>query len=229
MSHTAISDFTNIKLEAHIKTVLLDLDNTCYRYEPCHKGAQESFFKAIEKIVGPTPELELIYKEAQLKVKGRIPTQASSHSRILYAQTIFELLGRKDGHLYAPYLENEYWSAFIKKMEKVKGLDTFLANCQKSDTTVVVISDLTTAIQCQKLLALNIAKSIDFLVTAEEVGADKPDPKPFLVALEKANGKPESSIVIGDNYERDIKGAISLGIDSILITHDATNKTTLLR
>lgn len=229
MAHTTAKDFTEVKLEDHIKTVLLDLDNTCYQYDPCHKVALQNLQQAIENITGHILNFDEKYKEAQQQVKRRIPTSASSHSRILYIQAFFEIIDRKDGHIHAPLLEKLYWDTFLKTMKKVPGLDDFLAICQKSDKTVVVVSDLTTAIQCQKLLTLNIAKSIDFLVTAEEVGADKPDHKPFLVALEKANGKPESSIVIGDNYERDIKGAMALDIASILITHDTKNQTTPVR
>lgn len=229
MAHTTATDFTEITLASHIKTVLLDLDNTCYQYDTCHIAALEAFRQAIENITGPIPDFDEKYKDAQRRVKSRIPTHAASHSRILYAQSLCELLGRTDGHIHAPFLEKAYWDTFLKTMKKVAGLDEFLANCRKSGTTVAVVSDLTTTIQCQKLVALDIAKTIDFLVTAEEVGADKPDPKPFLAALEKAKGDTSSAVVIGDNHERDIRGADSLGIDSILITHDTKNQTIPLR
>ena len=205
MSYTTAIDFTQIKVPSGIKTILLDLDNTCYEYTPCHNAALLQMQAAVEKIVGIVPDFLSLYQKAQQQVKNRIPKHASSHSRVLYAQTLFELLGRTDGHIYAPDLEKVYWDTFIKTMKKVAGLDDFLANCRKSGKTVIVVSDLTTTIQCQKLIALDIAKSIDFLVTAEEVGADKPDSKPFLVALEKANGDIHTAVVIGDNYERDIK------------------------
>jgi FMN phosphatase YigB (HAD superfamily) len=229
MAHTTATDFTKIKLASHIKTVLLDLDNTCYQYDPCHLAALQALRQAIENVTGSIPDFDVKYKEAQELVKSRIPTHAASHSRILYAQSLCELLGRTDGHIHAPSLEKVYWDTFIKTMKKVAGLDDFLANCRKSGTTVVVVSDLTTTIQCQKLIALDIAKSIDFLVTAEEAGADKPDPKPFLVALEKARGDIHTSVVIGDNHERDIKGASFLGISSIQIMHDTKNQKTPLR
>ena len=229
MSHTTVTDFTHIELSSHIKTVLLDLDNTCYQYDPCHQAAIQDFKQALESIAGPIPDFDTLYKAAQQQVKVRIPTHAASHSRVLYAQALCELIGRTDAHIHAAHLEKVYWDTFLSTMQKTAGLDAFLAHCRKSDTTVVVVSDLTTTIQCQKLVALHIAENIDFLVTAEEVGADKPDPKPFLVALEKAGGDIQTSIVIGDNYERDIEGAMALGIASILITHDTKNQTTPVR
>ncbi len=229
MTHLTVTDFTEIKLAPQLKTVLLDLDNTCYLYDPCHTIGLEKLRTSLEKVVGPVPDFLSQYKIAQKQVKDRIPTQAASHSRALYVQALFERLGRTDGHTHMVALEKAYWDGFFTKMELIAGLTDFLADCRKSGKTVVVVSDLTTIIQCQKLAVLGIAKDIDFLVTAEEVGADKPDPKPFLVALEKAGGQTHTSVVIGDNYERDIKGAETLGIDSILITHDTENKKLPLR
>ncbi len=229
MKHATATDFTDIILDSHIRTILLDLDNTCYLYAPCHQAGLKQMQIEAEKIFGLLPDFLLRYKNAQEQVKRRIPTQAASHSRVLYAQTLGELLGRKDGHIFAPILEKTYWDAFFTEMKPILGLNAFLADCRKNDTTVVVVSDLTTTIQCHKLIALDIAKDIDFLVTAEEVGTDKPDPKPFLIAIEKAKGKIDTSLIIGDNYERDIKGAISIGIDSILITHGKQNQKNSLR
>ena len=224
-----IHDFQTLTLPDSIKTVLLDLDNTCYKYEPCHDKALSKTRQVIESIVGQLPNFAGLYSQAQKQTKERIPTLAASHSRILYFQALFEILGRSDGHLHAPRLEEIYWEAFMSVMEKTIGLDDFLANSRRSGKTIVVVSDLTATIQCQKLLALHLEDKIDFLVTAEEVGAEKPDAKPFLVALEKAGSGADAAVMIGDNYERDIVGAENLGIDGILITHDTSTQKTSLR
>jgi FMN phosphatase YigB (HAD superfamily) len=228
MSHAIVTDFTQIKLPAGIKTILLDLDNTCYQYHPCHQAGLLDIQQAIEEITGPISNFHSLYQEAQKQIKDRISTQAASHSRVLYAQALFELLGRRDGHIYAHTLEEVYWSTFLKTMKKTAGLDDFLADCHKNATTVVVVSDLTTTIQCRKIVELGIAEAIDYLITAEEAGADKPDPKPFLLALEKANSNIESAIVIGDSEDKDIAGAKALGMVSILLQHEATTSQTTI-
>ncbi len=215
-----ITDFQTLKLLPNIQTLLLDLDNTCYQYEPCHTTALQATKDAIEQITGPLPHFNELYKEAQQKVKAKIPTQAASHSRILYFQAMFETLGRTDGHQHLPRLEKVYWDTFMSVMKKTAGLDEFLAECRKNGTTVVVVSDLTIAIQCAKINVLDIADKIDYLVTAEEAGADKPNQAPFLIALEKAGGTPHTALVIGDSPEKDIAGAEALGIPSILFRHD---------
>jgi putative hydrolase of the HAD superfamily len=65
---------------------------------------------------------------------------------------------------------------------------------------------------------LNNAKIDHFFETvtnSEMVGVKKPNPKIFNHALDKARARVEKSIMIGDNYEADILGALSVGFDAI--------------
>lgn len=219
MSTKIISDFCDLTLDTQIKTVLLDIDNTCYQYEPCHKLALEKVHSSIENIVGPLPNFSELYKKAQKQIKKQIPNHAASHSRILYFLNIFEQLGRRDGHIYVKDLEDQYWRTFFPVMQKTRGLENFLNTVRKNGVTVVVVSDLTTAIQCEKIKHLGITHLIDFIVTSEEVGADKPSSSPFLKALEKAGNDIKTAVVIGDSIEKDFTGAETLSIPTILIKH----------
>jgi len=58
---------------------------------------------------------------------------------------------------------------------------------------------------------------LDFVVTAQEVGADKPEPPIFLAALERAKVNAQEAIYVGDQYQRDVLGARGVGITPILI------------
>jgi putative hydrolase of the HAD superfamily len=58
---------------------------------------------------------------------------------------------------------------------------------------------------------------LDLAVTAEDVGAKKPNPLIFSAALKQAKVKAEDSIYVGDQYEIDIVGARNAGIRPILI------------
>lgn len=219
MSTKIISDFRNLTIDSHIKTILLDIDNTCYEYEPCHKAALEKAQASIENIVGPLPDFTERYASAQKKIKARIPTHAASHSRILYFLNIFEQLGRHDGHIYVKELDDEYWETFFSVIQKTLGLEDFLTAVKKNGVKIVAVSDLTTSTQCAKIKALGIEHFIDYLVTSEEAGADKPDTAPFLVALEKSGGEAATSLVIGDSIEKDFGGAQALGMTTILLKH----------
>ena len=64
---------------------------------------------------------------------------------------------------------------------------------------------------------LGLESHLDFVVTSEEVGADKPKPEIFRAALDKAGVKAAEAVHIGDQYELDVAGARGVGINPILI------------
>ena len=67
---------------------------------------------------------------------------------------------------------------------------------------------------CHKL---GLEPYLDFVVTSQEVGADKPKPPIFLAALELAGVKASEAVHVGDQYRLDIVGARGVGITPILI------------
>ena len=55
----------------------------------------------------------------------------------------------------------------------------------------------------------------DVIITSESVGVKKPNKKIFEFALESVNAKASNCIMIGDNLEADIQGALNCGIKAI--------------
>lgn len=78
--------------------------------------------------------------------------------------------------------------------------------------SVCAISDMQPNVQIKKLEKLEATKLIDFLVTSEEVGYEKPEPIIFEKALKKLHLEKSEVIMIGDDQLKDIEGAKSFGI-----------------
>jgi len=74
------------------------------------------------------------------------------------------------------------------------------------------VTDLTAQIQLQKWQKLGLQRYIDFLVSSEEAGVEKPSPYIFELALDKLQLKAHEVIMIGDNANKDIAGANALQI-----------------
>ena len=55
------------------------------------------------------------------------------------------------------------------------------------------------------------------------MGVKKPNPKVFEYALKKVNATASNSIMIGDNLEADIEGAINCGIRAIHYNSEKSN------
>lgn len=57
------------------------------------------------------------------------------------------------------------------------------------------------------------------VITSEASNSLKPKKEIFDYAIEKANAKLKESIMIGDNLDADIQGAINAGMDSVFVNH----------
>ena len=79
-------------------------------------------------------------------------------------------------------------------------------------------------VQTLKMEQSGILHYFSEIITSESVGVKKPNPRVFFHALEKANATPQNSIMIGDNIEADILGAVNVGMDAIHYNSDKTSK-----
>ena len=70
-------------------------------------------------------------------------------------------------------------------------------------------------IQTKKMENSGIKKYFNKIITSESVGVKKPNPKIFDYALQSANAKAEHSVMIGDNYEADVQGALNMSMRAI--------------
>lgn len=70
-------------------------------------------------------------------------------------------------------------------------------------------------VQQAKLENSKIAKYFTTVTTSEEAGVKKPHKNIFHMALEKSNALPAGSLMIGDNYEADITGALNIGMRTL--------------
>ena len=77
-------------------------------------------------------------------------------------------------------------------------------------------------VQNKKMKKSGILHFFDHIITSESVGVKKPNPKVFEYALNKAKTNASSSVMIGDNLEADISGAINCGMEAIHFNSEKT-------
>ena len=80
--------------------------------------------------------------------------------------------------------------------------------------------------QWSKITNSNIAKYFTNVITSEISSCINPSKEMFEYAITKAGATLEESIMIGDNLDADIQGAINAGMDSIFVNH--INATTTI-
>jgi len=79
-----------------------------------------------------------------------------------------------------------------------------------------IITNGFSEVQYTKLETSGLGKYFIKVITSEEAGVKKPDPKIFELALNKAKANLDASIMIGDDPEVDIIGAKNIGMDQVL-------------
>ncbi|MBW3654822.1 MAG: HAD family hydrolase [Gemmatimonadetes bacterium] len=189
--------------------LLLDTDNTLYPYDPAHTAAMQAVRSKAQRVLGvPADEFDAAFRAARADIHRQLKGTASSHSRLLYFQRTIEGLGLKTQILLTLDLEQTYWRTFLSEAVLFEGAKEFLEDVRRLGVPIANLTDLTAQIQFRKLVYFGIEALVDFVVTSEEAGRDKPDPLPFHLALRKLGlTSGEGVWMVGDNPVCDVQGS----------------------
>jgi putative hydrolase of the HAD superfamily len=94
-----------------------------------------------------------------------------------------------------------------------------LEELRKSGRTIGVVSNMAEpgdAVAAR----VGLTEHIDFVVTSQDAGANKPHPPIFLEALAHAAAGAEEALLVGDSLEADIDGARGVGIQAVFMDRD---------
>ncbi|MGL4524474.1 MAG: HAD family hydrolase [Spirochaetia bacterium] len=201
--------------------IMIDIDDTLYEYEVCHKRAINACYQLFKKQFGLPISLENFihsYRNKRKEVTNRLLGQGCCRSRGLAFQSLFEELGISCAYKYALQQENLYWDIFIKKMKVNPKAKALLKLAKTKQIPVCAVTDMQTHFQVRKIAKLGLEKYITYLVTSEEVGQEKPSRRIFEYALAKLGSKAYNTVMIGDSLEKDIIGARNIGLKSYQAT-----------
>ncbi len=207
---------------AQFRGILMDLDNTLYDYVQAHTAALEEALRFLSsKVKISASELEEFYDKARDQIHDELKGKAASHNRLLYFQRMSEMMEENSlAHALKAY--DVYWGTYIDNISLFEGVKEFLE--KNSEKKICLVTDLTADIQHKKLNSLGLMKYFNYLVTSEEAGREKPAQEIFLLALKKLGCKANEVCMIGDDYEKDIKGAARLGIHAFWFNRSGQKK-----
>jgi putative hydrolase of the HAD superfamily len=67
----------------------------------------------------------------------------------------------------------------------------------------------------EKIALLKLEDAFDEIFIADEVGMVKPDPRLFAHVCERLKALPAESVMVGDRFDRDIRGAQAAGLQTV--------------
>ena len=199
-----------------IKAVIFDIDNTLYSYDENHIYGMEALAVYCRDSFGiTTDEMQACYRKAGRIMTDRIGTDtAAIHSRMLRMQCMLELL-EQPLFPHARNMYHAYWDTFIQHIQSNPGILEFMKELKKRKIRIGIGTDMTAYVQYRKLEAIGVTSYIDFIVTSEEAGVEKPTPHLFELCVEKAGVPAGECAFIGDNLTKDVKGAWDNGLKGI--------------
>lgn len=154
--------------------------------------------------------------------KGRI---AHSYIRDQRFRIVFDALGIHDVQI-GSQLNERYLELLPTKPHLLDGTIELLDYCTAKGYELHIISNGFDYLQSRKMESSKIKHYFGHIVTNEKAGAKKPDSQIFEYALNLANANKASSLMIGDNWEADVMGAMNFGIDAVYYNPHHTPQTT---
>ncbi len=200
-----------------IQSVIFDVDGTMYDYDHCNKVALEalrSYCAAHFDVDGR--EFEELHERAFKESADRVGSvSAAVHNRLLRYQCMLELMGQPL-FPHALNMYHCYWDTLLDEMRVYEGLPAWMQALKDAGIRIGVGTNMTAYIQYKKLERLKLAPYVDFLVTSEEVGVEKPDQKLFLACVKKSGFPAEDCLYVGDSLQNDAYGAAAAGLEALL-------------
>ena len=107
--------------------------------------------------------------------------------------------------------------AYWPKVEAVSGIEKALQQLQKDFTCCLASNalDSDAGLMGIALSRVNLRRYFQYLFTSRELGFKKPDPAFYREILRTLQLKPEDCIAVGNDYEKDIVPAKSVGMHTV--------------
>lgn len=141
-----------------------------------------------------------------------------------------EILGRRDTYDWHDWnfffklfdLDLRYEDLLRKYPHKIHVYPDTIPTLEWLDESGYKLGVVTSGPEYQrlKLRITGLFNFFDVVVTREDVGAIKPEPKIFLYALERLGVEPHEAMMIGDSLSQDVYGAKNVGMTAVWINRN---------
>lgn len=207
-----------------IRAVFFDWFNTLARFDPPREELHSRVLKEFGIEVSPQKILPGVFtadsywfeENAELPVRERSPEEQKKVN-IHYQEIVLAEAGVSASRELLLKITKRVRELFDgMKFTLFDDVLTVLPTLKKRRLILGLLTNLARDMDyiCNQL---GLEPYIDFVVTSQEVGVDKPNPPIFLAALERAGVNASEAIHVGDQYRFDVVGARGVGIAPILI------------
>jgi putative hydrolase of the HAD superfamily len=202
-----------------IEIVLFDLDDTLhddtYAYsnaaeEVAREVAAEHGIDALALKAAYIAESEgFWHRLSPLDLKVKLASLRAS-----MWQSALERVGLNDSALARQSAER-YNAYRVKYFTLFPGTTELLRALRDRGMKLGIVTNGLSETHREKIAILRVSEYFDAIFLSDEVGMVKPDPLLFAHACRTLGGAPAHAAMVGDRYDRDIRGAIEAGLYTI--------------
>ena len=203
------------------KDLFIDLDDTLYDFSGASRESFREtydllnygrFFESFEQYMAIYEpynlELWRIYGEGKI-TKDELNRRRYSHP--------LEVAGINNPELAETFCR-EALSRIPTKNRLITGAKELLEYL-KPHYRLHILSNGFKELQAHKMSTTGILDYFDNLILSEDIGVNKPNRELYEHALERTGASIETSLMIGDMFDTDIKGAANIGMDQLFFNH----------
>ncbi|MFH1394386.1 MAG: HAD-IA family hydrolase [Candidatus Micrarchaeota archaeon] len=201
-----------------IKAILFDLDNTLINFLRFKVETAKAAASAMVKNGLPVTEVQAY---------GKI-FSVYDEKGIEYQKTFFDVVSPFGLEVNkAERIQQAAILAYLqKKFEVIKPYPMVKPTLEKlrERYKLGIITDAPRNKAWQRLVLTGLADEFDMVVTLDETLERKPNPTPFQIALQRLGLLAPACLFVGDDPDRDIKGAKEVGMHTCLAKYGLWNK-----
>lgn len=204
-----------------LETVLFDLDDTLHDDTECYRGAAE---QVAHEIAAAHAVDALALKAAYVaEAEGFWQRLSSEHLttrlgplRSQMWRSALAAVGIEDAAL-PDYCADRYNAIRNERLELFPGAIDLLHALRDRGIKLGLVTNGFSETHREKIELLRLGPLFDAIFIADEVGMVKPDPMLFAHACLKLESAPARSAMVGDRYDRDIRGAARAGLFTVWV------------
>ena len=201
-----------------IKAVIFDFDNTLMDFIRMKRAAVEA---AVDAMI----DAGLTYKKADMIEKiYKVYWKEGIEDQFIFDKVLTNEFGKIDYKILASGIIG-YRRAKDGTLALYPHVNLTLTALTRMGIKMAVVSDAPRLPVWLRICGLGLQHYFDTVVTFDDAGIKKPDPKPFQMALKGLGTKPEETLMIGDWAERDVVGAKGAGMKVIFARYGDTLNT----
>lgn len=197
--------------------LFFDLDNTLWDFKTNSRHAMNTTFEAFclhDKNVA-FDKFFAVYSENNNKLweayrKKEVVKKELIRQRFQLTFDVLNITG-----IDAQEMNDFYLTEMPRQVHLVDGTLKVLDYLKNNGYRLFIITNGFRMVQHKKLQSSGLASYFEKIFISEEVKCPKPGKEIFQYAIKSSNARKNSSLMIGDDLDVDVKGALNFGIDAV--------------